>query len=85
MKWFLLKHYDFTLLLFFWCYLSSFCAVYKNTQVYLIKNTFISFGFSLFYPFVYNIFPTIIRMCSIHSANKDQNYFYKVSQIIQLI
>ena len=25
-------------LLLFWFYLSSFCAVYKNTQIYLIKN-----------------------------------------------
>ena len=76
---------NFILLGLFWYYLTCFNAVYKNTQVYLIENTFISFGFSLFYPFVYNIFPTIIRMCSIHSANKNQNYCYKVSQIIQLI
>ena len=76
---------NFILLGLFWYYLTCFNAVYKNTQVYLIENTFISFGFSLFYPFVYNILPTIIRMCSIHSANKNQNYCYKVSQIIQLI
>ena len=76
---------NFILLGLFWYYLTCFNAVYKNTQVYLIENTFISFGFSLFYPFIYNILPTIIRMCSIHSANKNQNYCYKVSQIIQLI
>ena len=34
-------------LLFLWYYLSSFGAVYKNTQIYLIKNTLISVGFSL--------------------------------------
>ena len=31
-------------LIFFWYYLSSFCAVFKNSQIYLIKNTFISLG-----------------------------------------
>ena len=69
----------------FWYYLTSFNAIYKNTQIYLIKNTCISFGFSLVYPFIINIFPMMIRTCSIHSAKKDHEYFYKVSQILQLI
>ena len=60
-------------------------SIYENMQIYLIENTFISFGFSLFYPFIINIFPTMIRMCSIHSSNKNQAYCYKISQIIQLI
>ena len=76
---------NFILLGLFWYYLTCFNAVYKNTQIYLIENAFISFGFSLFYPFIINIFPTIIRMCSIHSSNKSQAYCYKVSQIIQII
>ena len=76
---------NFILLGLFWYYLTCFNAVYKNTQVYLIENTFISFGFSLFYPFIINIFPTMIRMCSLHSSSKDQRYCYKISQIIQLI
>ena len=70
---------NFILLGLFWYYLTCFNAIYKNTQVYLIKNTFISFAFSLFYPFIINIFPTMIRICSLHSAKKDQEYFYKVS------
>ena len=52
-------------LLFLWYYLSSFGAVYKNTQVYLIKNTLISFGFSLIYPFAINLFIGIIRIYSL--------------------
>ena len=76
---------NFSLLTLFWYYLTCFNAVYKNTQVYLIENTFISFGFSLFYPFVINIFPTAFRNCAIHSSDKEQEYLYKFSQIIQLI
>ena len=29
----------FIYLLFFWYYISSFCAVYENTQIHLIKDT----------------------------------------------
>ena len=77
--------FNFILLGLFWYYLTCFNAIYENTQVYLIENTFISFAFSLFYPFIINIFPTMIRMSSIHSSNKDQKCCYKVSQIIQII
>ena len=76
---------NFILLGLFWYYLTCFNAIYENTQIYLIENTFISFGFSLFYPFIINILPTIFRMNSIHSSNKDQEYLYKFSQIIQVI
>ena len=76
---------NFILLVLFWYYLTCFNAIYQNTQVYLIENTFISFGFSLFYPFVINIFPVIIRMNSIHAENKKREYLYKISQIMQLI
>ena len=76
---------NFILLGLFWYYLTCFNAIYQNTQIYLIKNTFISFAFSLFYPFFINIFPTMLRNCSLHSEKKDQEYFYKVSQIIQVI
>ena len=76
---------NFILLVLFWYYLTCFNAIYKNSQIYLIKNTVISFSFSLFYPFVINIFPTLFRMCSIHSKNKNHGYLYKLSQIIQMI
>ena len=76
---------NFILLGLFWHYLTCFNAVYKNTQTYLIENTFISFGFSLIYPFIINIFPTLIRMSSIRSSNKDQMHLYKMSQIIQVM
>ena len=84
-KFFIFFILNFILLGLFWYYLTCFNAIYKNTQIYLIENTFISFGFSLVYPFIINIFPTIIRMCSIHSTYKNQEYFYKFSKIIQIL
>ena len=69
----------------FWYYLTSFNAIYENTQIYLIINTCISFGVSLFYPFIINLFPMIIRNCALKSKKKDKKYLYKISQIIQII
>ena len=76
---------NFVLLTLFWYYLTCFNAIYKNTQIYLIENTFISFAFSLLYPFIINIIPMVIRMNSLKSSNKDKSCLYKASQIIQVI
>ena len=57
-------------LLFSWYYLSSFCAVFQNTQFYIIKNTLICFGFSLIYPFIINLLPGILRIISLKETNR---------------
>ena len=76
---------NFILLGLFWYYLTAFNAIYKNTQIYLILNTVISFGFSLFYPFIINILPTIFRTCSLDASNKDKEYLYNFSKITQIM
>ena len=48
---------SFIFLIFFWYYLSCFCAVYRNTQLYLIDDTLLSFVISLLYPLILYIFP----------------------------
>ena len=53
-------------LVFFWMLLSSFGAVYQNTQMFIFKNALISFAMSLCYPFFINIFPCLFRMCSLN-------------------
>ena len=70
------------LLIFFWYYLSSFGAVYQNSQVHLIKNTFISFAISLLFPLFINLIPGIFRSLSLNAKNRE--FIYKISQIIQL-
>ena len=73
----------FIFLLFFWYYISSFCAVYENTQIHLIKDTLISFGLSLIYPFVIYLIPGIFRIPSLKTNKREK--MYKFSKIIQLI
>ena len=70
------------LLTLFWYYLTCWNAVYKNTQIYLIKNTLISFAISLLYPFVINIIPVILRTQSLKNSNGE--CLYNASKIIQL-
>ena len=72
-------------LIFFWYYLSSFGAVYQNTQVYLIKNTLFSFLISFLYPFILNIIPSILRINSISDTNKNKECIYKTSQFLYYV
>ena len=74
---------SFLFLLFFWYYISCFCAVYKNTQIHLIKDTLISFGLSLIYPLAINLIPGIFRIPSLNKNNRK--ILYNLSKIIQLI
>ena len=70
-------------LIFFWYYLSSFGAVLQNTQIYLIKSTAICFSVSIFYPFFINVFPAILRKCSLKDDKSE--CLYKVHKFFQLI
>ena len=69
-------------LVFFWLLLSSFGAVYQNTQIFVIKNTCISFAMNLIYPLFFNIIPCIFRMISLSSKS---NYLYNFSKFLQII
>ena len=72
------------LLIVFWYYISCFCAVYKNTQLYLIQDTLISYFLSLLYPFGINLFPGLFRIPSLKDSNKNKECMFKFSKIIQV-
>ena len=72
-------------LFFFWMLLSSFGAVYQNSQIILFECVLISFGISFVYPFVYNFIPCIFRFCSLSSKSKDMNCIYNFSKFLQLL
>jgi hypothetical protein len=71
----------FMLLIIFWYYLSAFCAVYKNTQKHLFKDSAISFCLSMIYPFFICLAASIFRFWSF---NKKSKCLYMVSKIIQI-
>ena len=74
---------NFLFLILFWYYISCFCAVYKNTQLHLIKDTLISFGLSLLYPVGLCLIPGIFRIPSLRASKQDKECIYKLSTIIQ--
>ena len=73
------------LFIFFWYYLSTFAAVYKNTQLHLIKDTLLSFGISMIYPFIINFLPGIFRFPALKSKKKDKECLYKTGQFVAII
>ena len=76
---------SFILMLFFWYFISAFCAVYKNTQIILIKDTLISFALSMIYPFGLNLLPGLFRIPALRSIKQDKECLYKTSRIIALV
>jgi len=74
---------DLLLLVIFWIYLSCFSAVYKNTQIHLIKDTVISFATSFISPFAIYLLPGIFRIPSL--KNKDRKILYGINQAFQLL
>ena len=74
--------FSFIFLLIFWYYITCFCAVYKNTQYHLIKDTLISFGTSMFTPFGIYLIPGIFRIPGI---KKKSFILFKFSQALQML
>ena len=76
---------DTIFLLFFWYYISMFCAIYKNTQIHLIKDTLISFAVSLLYPFGIYLLPGLLRIHSLMDKQNKREYLFKISKLAQMI
>ena len=76
---------SFAFLLFFWYYVSMFCAIYANTQMHLIKDTLISFALSFLYPFIIYLFPGLFRIPSLSDKKDEKPCMYKFSTILQMI
>ena len=74
--------FSFVLLIFFWYYLGCFCAVYKNTQLYLLKETCTSYLLSLLYPFCVYFLVALLRICSLRSENKNKSCLYNITKWI---
>ena len=75
---------SFIFLLVFWYYIAMFCAVYKNTQYHLIKDTLISLGLSFIDPFWINLIPGIFRIPALSNLKNKRTCLYKLSQILQI-
>ena len=76
--------YIFTIIFFgfFWYTVSSFCAVYENTQIPFIKDSVFSLVLSIILPFFIYFFPTVFRVCALRNKRRNLVCLYKFSVII---
>ena len=74
---------SFLFLDFFWYYTTCFCAVYKNTQFHLLKDTLISFATSMGTPFALYLVPPIFRIPALKNKGKSYQIMYDLSKFIQ--
>ena len=75
--------FTFILFVFYWYFISCFCAVYQNTQSAFIKDSISSFLTGLLYPFILYLFPAILRIIALKDAVKKRlKCIYKLSDII---
>ena len=61
-----------------------FGAIYRNTQFHLLKDTLVSFGLSLLYPFGIYLIPGFFRIPALSNPKKKKEYLYKISKILQI-
>ena len=73
------------LMLFFWYFITCFCAVYENTQTILLKDTLVSFALSMVYPFGLNLLPGFFRIPALRAPNKNKKCLYKISTYVAII
>ena len=70
----------FSLLFFYWYYVTCFCGIYRNTQLHLIKDSLCSFSTSLITPFGIYLLPAFFRIQSLKKNRKrciDYLKFYR--------
>ena len=68
----------FLLFLFYWYFISAFCAVYNNTQIIYIKDFISSFSIGLLYPFIIQFVFSLIRIFTLRKKTKVRSLLYKV-------
>ena len=76
---------SFLLLLSFCYYISMFDAVYRNTQFLLLKDTLISFGFSLALPFFIYLMPGLLRFPALNDQEKNKKCLYGLSKLLAML
>ena len=75
----------FLLFLFYWYFISAFCAVYQNTQKIFIRDSAISFLTSMIDPFIIYGATTMLRYISlIRCCKKKLCCLYKLSDLIPI-
>ena len=68
--------------IFYWYLITCFCAVYQNTQIAFIKDTFLSFLLGNLIPFVIYLISSLFRIIALKVNNYRLEWVYNISNII---
>ena len=60
-----------------------FCAIYRNTQIHLLKDTLMSFGLSLLFPFCVYLIPGFVRIFALSYCKNKRECLYNFSKFLQ--
>ena len=75
--------FAFIILSFFWYYITCFCGIYINTQIYLIKDSLFSLITSFIFPFAIYLIPGLFRIPALRMEKPSGKYFYKFSTFLE--
>ena len=77
--------FTFLLFLFYWYFISAFCAVYPNTQNIYIRDSMFSFATSMIDPFLIYLLTNILRAISLAKCcKKKAGLAYSISQFLPI-
>ena len=73
------------LFLFYWYFISAFCAVYQNTQFIFLRDSASSFLISFIDPFFIYAFTCLLRALSLSKCCKKKlGCVYKISDLLPI-
>ena len=74
----------FFLILLFAYYIICFCGIYDTTQIHLIKDSLISIGLCLIYPFGMYLIPGIFRLPALNAKVKIKNIYINLLDLSKI-
>ena len=72
----------YTLMIFFWYYISVFCSIFQYSQLALFKSGILSFFISMLYSFLFCFLNTIVRKVSL---KKKSRLLFKISSFLNYL
>ncbi len=69
-------------LFFEWCLVSSFCSVYKNSQIEFFASILVCYLFANLYALIYCFIPTIFRY---YALKMNSAFVFKIAEITKII
>ena len=77
--------FTFLLFLFYWYFISAFCAVYPNTEGIFLRDTITSYFTAMLDPFIIYALTTILRCLSLcKCCKKKASFVYNISQFLPI-